>query len=552
MNVNILIIRNLKIIINLLLINLLFIGCVKKEIPPAMVSIAGSQAEDSTAVGIKTEALQKEKYNQLIYVNINSDTSEDGKKESPFKSIHAALDAVNSMAMTGKVAILIAKGEYSENTIKMQPNVDFYGGFNAPSWERNIDTNKTILYALEGQRIIEGADNSRLDGFILDKAKVRGKGGAILCAGVSPVLSNNIFKSNTTLAPQNWAPKYWHETANNGGAIFCENGSQAIIRNCMFLNNTTENGRGAGIAADNKCKLRISNNVFINNVSGKNDPMRSSDGGAISIFNWCQATIDHNVFLSNRALNKNDGGGVFVALWSSAVIDRNIFVDNIAGDDAGGLFVGGQEHRYGGAPLDPIPATEDFSVHITNNLFFGNKNSSLNSGVMRFTMESKGSYTNNISALNNGIYFQRSEVSVRKNIILDNFLFIETKNGLLPGEIRDNLIWGDFTLDVNPLLSGNIIKGKVDSIRQQYKEPKFVKDGSTFSVISLNVNKDNLETTLLTDGENVPENNLAHRIIRSGDKWGVIKSNSGSEITVWGNLYGAETVQILPTYTLSK
>ena len=83
--------------------------------------------------------------------------------------------------------------------------------------------------------------------------------------------------------------------------------------------------------------------------------MRSSDAGAVSIFNWSDAVIEGNLFISNIADSKNDGGAIFIALWSSAKVNNNLFVDNHSGDDAGALFVGGQEHRYGGLPLDPIP-----------------------------------------------------------------------------------------------------------------------------------------------------------------------------------------------------
>jgi hypothetical protein len=95
-----------------------------------------------------------------------------------------------------------------------------------------------------------------------------------------------------------------HETANNGGAVFGIDGSSPIIRSNLFVNNTTENGRGAGIAFDNNCKPVIDKNVFINNVAGLNDPMRSSDGGGISVFNWCNAIITDNLFLSNKAIAK--------------------------------------------------------------------------------------------------------------------------------------------------------------------------------------------------------------------------------------------------------
>jgi hypothetical protein len=521
-------------------------GCTNKNVQSKEIV----KSKEINAPGLRMEPVQKSDYNFFIYVNTDNESEGNGDPKNPFASLTSALTMALNKKISGRIAIYVAQGEYEEETIKMIPHVDLYGGFNGSSWERDIEKFKTILNPPGKNRVIEGADDSRIDGFIIRGGKINGKGAGIICSGVSPVISNNVFLYNSTLSPQKWDPEYWHETANDGGAIYCENGSQAVVRNCLFISNGTENGRGAGIAADNKCKLLIKESVFINNKAGTNDPMRSSDGGAISIFDWCEAEITDNIFLNNKALNHNDGGGVFVALWSSAKIDGNIFVNNVAGDDAGGLFVGGQEHRYGGAPLDPIPATKDFSIHISNNLFLGNKNSSMNSGVMRFTMESKGTYTNNISALNNGIYFQRSEVAVKENIILDNFLFIETKEGLLPGEITNNLIWADFTLEVNPTVSGNKIKGELDSQGKKNKSPEFLDDGLAFSVASINVDKKMLKTEILIIGETLETNSLVNRVIRSGDNWGVICSNTSKEITIWGNFINSGSFDIIPTYTL--
>lgn len=533
-------------ILSLLTLVFLLASCTNKTVQPK----EEVKHKENVAPGWRTEAIQKSDYNYLIYVNIDKDSTGNGGQNSPFQSLALAISEAKSKKPSGRIAIFVAQGIYEEETIIMLPEVDLYGGFNAGNWERNIEKYKTILSPDGEKRVIEGADNSRLDGFIIRGGKVIGKGAGIGCLGVSPLISNNIFMYNRSLGPKKWDPKYWHETANDGGAIYCENGSEAIIRNCIFLNNSTENGRGAGIAADNKCKLIITENVFISNVAGLDDPMRSSDGGAISIFDWCQVEITSNIFLNNKALNHNDGGGIFIALWSSANVAGNIFVDNLAGDDAGGLFVGGQEHRYGGISLDPIPDTKDFSVHISNNLFLANNNSSMNSGLMRFTMESKGTYTNNISALNNGIYFQRSEVAVKENIILDNFLFTETKEGLLPGEITNNLIWGDFALDVNPSVSGNKIKGELDATGNQNKAPEFVNDGLSFSAASVNVDKKMIKTEVLIIGESLETNSLVNRVIRSGDNWGVISSNTSKEITIWGNFINCSTFDILPTYTL--
>ena len=342
-----------------------------------------------------------------------------------------------------------------------------------------------------------------------------------------------------------------HETANNGGAVFGIDGSSPIIRSNLFVNNTTENGRGAGIAFDNNCKPVIDKNVFINNVAGLNDPMRSSDGGGISVFNWCNAIITDNLFLSNKAIAKNDGGAIFVALWSSAKIKGNIIVDSESGDDAGALFVGGQEHRYDG-PLDPIPSKEKFWVSITDNQLFGNRNSTRNSGVMRFTMESRGEFSNNVTAFNTGIYFQRSEVAVSKNIIMDNFLFIETKEGLKQGSIENNYITGDFILETPAKVENNwLMQNGVSGKNNKTGLPQIKNDGSRLNTISATFNKTTCTTDIIVTSS-FAKNALANRVIRTGDKWGIVKSNEGSLITVWSDVNGISDFNILPTYSLTK
>ncbi|MCB9207354.1 MAG: hypothetical protein H6611_08645 [Ignavibacteriales bacterium] len=72
------------------------------------------------------------------------------------------------------------------------------------------------------------------------------------------------------------------------------------FRNLLFINNKTENGRGAAIAFNGNCNPLIINNVFLNNIAGLDDTMRSSDGGAVSLFNWCKGTIKE-IFLGNKS-----------------------------------------------------------------------------------------------------------------------------------------------------------------------------------------------------------------------------------------------------------
>jgi len=460
----------------------------------ALVSSGCGRATDTSIVkttqikrpGIENTVVDTTLYQQIYYVSAQkgSDAHGDGSRISPWKSISHALLMMPLHAHHQKAALFVSHGNYNNSTLEMRAGIDLYGGFDENSWIRDIEKYTSVIDGNGKKRLVIAADNCRIDGFQLTGGEIRGKGAAILCAATSPVISNNVFTGNKTLGPAHWNPKYWHETANDGGAVYCTDGAAPRIVNNYFYRNRTENGRGAAIACDNKCRPEISRNVFIANHTGTDDPMRSSDGGAVSVFNRSYAKISGNIFLSNTADASNDAGGLFLALWTSAEITGNIFVDNEAADDAGGLFVGGQEHRYD-APLDPMPSEKDFYVTISDNIFIGNRNSSMNSGAMRFTMESRGEFRNNIVAQNNGIYFQRSEVIVESNIILDNFLFIETKAGLRPGEINNNLIWADFTLDAPAKVLHNNLKPQFCDSMNFSEIPEFKNDQISLPVFSV-------------------------------------------------------------------
>ncbi len=248
----------------------------------------------------QTENVELDEYNNILYVNSQSKASvESGSKTEPFISITKALESINS-EKGEKTAVMVSSGIYLEHNLNLKPGVSLLGGFHFDTWERNISKYATIVDGEGKGRIITAANNCLMDGFTFQAGKVEGKGGAILADGVNVTISNNYFTKNGTTSPADWKPEYWHETANDGGAVYLGNSSKGVIRNNIFMQNFTENGRGAGLAADNKCDLEIKNNVFFNNRSGLEDPMRSSDGGAISIFGWSNALIEENIILSNH------------------------------------------------------------------------------------------------------------------------------------------------------------------------------------------------------------------------------------------------------------
>ncbi len=522
------------------------------------------------AAGPTTTPVDLDPYTQILHVSTTtgSDTTGTGTASAPYASITQALAsalaaASNTDATTAtdaaRTAILIAAGTYNVHNLALQPNTDLYGGFNPTTWTRDIQAHPTILDARnEGRVLIASTSaattaattttttNPRIDGLQIHNGQTRAPGGAILIDGTSPVLTNNVFTRNATLTPADWAPKYLHETAHDGGAIYCRNGGAPEIRNNLILANTTENGRGAGIAFDHNCDGLIADNVLIGNVAGAADPMRSSDGGGISIFNRSSPEISGNVVLGNKALHNNDGGGIFVAYWSSPKVRNNVIVANHGGDDGGGLFVGGQEHRYD-RPFDPIPSAEEFFVEVTGNRFFGNTNPSRNSGATRITMESRGRVTGNLAALNNGFYLQRSELEVTDNTILEDTLLIETKEGLEPTRFSNNIVSGSLESDGTAIVSASMFRDGAAGEGNTAGLPEFLEDGRELQVLATSYSASSHQTqvdisALLSPGD------LTGRVVVSGDDWGVVHSASGRHLTLWGDLRSATELRLLPTY----
>lgn len=497
----------------------------------------------ASAAGPATEQVILSDYDKVLYVSAVNGSDEEGKgsRSAPWATIEQALDKSRGKS----VAILVAAGVYEEHSLQMRKGTSLLGGFSAADWSRDIRIHRSVIDAQGKGRILTVAENVRVDGFELRGGAYRGAGAGVFIDATSPVLSNNTFMSNKTLGPENWAPEYWHETAHDGGAIYCANGGAPTIRNNLIAHNRTENGRGAGIAYDHKCDGVITANVFIGNVAGLDDPMRSSDGGAMSIFRWSSPEISNNIVLSNTALSKNDAGGIFVALWSSAKVHNNLIVDNEAGDDAGGLFVGGQEHRYD-SPLDPIPNANQFFVEVVGNRFFGNRNSSKNSGATRITMESRGLVENNIAALNNGFYIQRSELDVVNNTILENTLLLETKEGLKPSHFHNNVVLGAFDPEPVATIEGNLLRDEFKAGGNTQGEPTFLDDGLTIEPIASAWSKQEWQTTIQV--LQPLGTSLINRVVVSGKRWGVVDSVSGNKVVLWGDFSSAREITVLPTY----
>jgi hypothetical protein len=456
----------------------------------------------------------------------------------------------------------VAAGRYVQPTLALKPRVDLYGGF-APAAKfggaREVYAHATLLDGGELQRIAFGADDVRVDGFHFVRGRVRGKGAAIFCDGVSPTLANCVFTQNRTLIPQPWNPSLLHETAHDGGAVFATNGAAPRIGHCLFYDNATECGRGAALAADRRAAPRITASVFANNRSGLDDPLRSSDGGAISFFDWCGGEVTGCVISANVSLSRNDAGGIFLALWSAPRIADNVFTANDGGDDAGALFIGGQEHRYG-VPLDAYPPAAQFLVRVERNVFVGNTNSARNSGAMRVTMESRATFTDNVIAENHGgFYLQRSEIVAERNTVWQDWRFVEDKPTLGPSRLTGNILKGPLggPIEARATLTRNMAEVAAGGADRLGVSDIFEADGISGKITGIRYDAARC-STIVTLAEPLPRGAYAGRTVGFSQgksaQWRVIRQTLAREITVWGRLEpetkSATDFSILRTFTL--
>jgi hypothetical protein len=509
-----------------------------------------------------TASVDLSAYRTVLYVDQarGDDVKGNGSRSKPLASVVQALEMAGRPTADARAAILVSAGRYRQPTFALKPHVDLFGGFATPGGARDIYRHAALLDGGEQFRIALGADHTRIDGFHFVNGRVRGKGAALLCDGTSPTVVNCVFSNNRTLVPSPWNPPLLHERAHDGGAVMCLNGAAPRIEHNIFYGNSTECGRGAALAADRAAAPRVAFNVFANNRAGLEDPMRSSDGGAVSFFDWSAGEFDDNVVVANEALTRNDAGGLFVALWSAPAIRRNVFVANESGDDAGALFLGGQEHRYD-APLDEYPPADRFTIRVEENVFVGNVNSSRNSGAMRITMESRVRFAQNLIAENaGGFYLQRSEVDAERNTVWQDWRFVEDKPSLGPSRFTGNILRGPAgEVEARIAYENNMTESSVPGGPHVGVADIFMEDGIAGELTDLRFDPVSCTTTVKTKDPLPAGRPLTGRQIRMSDRgtggqWRVIARASGHEIVLWGRLDAVTKApkffEILRTFTV--
>jgi hypothetical protein len=485
-------------------------------------------------LGPQTEQVDLQEYSRVLHVAPSGSDKGDGSKSKPLASPAQALAAVKDATTENRHAILVAAGEYKGDTIEMKPHVDLFGGFDEKSWNRDIDANRSVLDGEQARRVVTGADNARIDGFVIRNGKVRGPGGGMLCEHTSPTISNNIFTNNTALEPADIRKELYHQHGHDGGAIACVTGSNAVVRNNVIAGNTTEVGGGAGIAVSNWSMPHILNNVICHNETGLTDDKqsRSSNGGGISASNALlrpplRMLVINNVIANNRANGNSDAGGIYCEYDSAPLIGANWILSNWSEDDGAGVYI-----MKASQPL------------LTSNIIAGQQGYT----AVRLSKEGRADIEHNLMFGNvAAITCVSSWMNLKNNTIVDNAAGVSHENSyaphLKPPVVTENLIYGNRggqfsavnTGDDAPTVSQNNIQGGYGGEGNFDEKPSFADDGAKAPIRSLDYDEDRIVTEVAV--ADVPAGDeLVGRVAHVGNKWSVIKECSDGKIVVWGDL----------------
>ena len=197
-------------------------------------------------------------------------------------------------------------------------------------------------------------------------------GGAVIVTSSTVSINGTHFESNT---------------AEVGGAIFSELGSNINIFNCTFVHNSAtgcsdDSCHGGALFIDSGCTVTAHNSNFMNNTA-------SFGGGAIALFQGTFSDATLNVFSSNRARSR--GGAISVYSGSRVTIDNSYYSNNTG--------------RYGGV----MYASYSSSITVGSSSF-DNNTAGYSGGVMHAYYSSSitvgsSSFDNNTAGYNGGVMY---------------------------------------------------------------------------------------------------------------------------------------------------
>ena len=338
-----------------------------------------------------------------------------------FSTIQAAIDAALHLD-----TVLVQSGIY---TGEGNRNIDFRGKAITVMSENGYETTALDCQgAGRGFNFNSGEDQRAvLTGFTVCNGS-EGSGGAVLCEGSSPEISDCAFYMNTA--------------SYRGGAIACYGYSNPDIKNVIMRENSAPNdyGSGGGLYCCENSSPSVSGCRMILNDA--------RHGGGIHCLNSSPEITGCTILRNTAIVGNGDGGGIYCE-YASPIISETTISENIATQ-------GGGIRCYASSPLIE-------NCMITLN--YADKGGGIKCGVKPARI-SRCIIAGNSSVRGGGICFIRCSPSVAECTIYGNDalegggIYLYESNS----EITNCILWNDTTEEIfryksNPAVTYSDIQG---------------------------------------------------------------------------------------------
>ncbi len=286
--------------------------------------LSGEQIDMGAYEADKGEVVQTSK---IIRVAADGTAEGEGSSwDSPTTLAHAIELAETAI---GGAEIWMKAGLYKIKRTVNIDNIAIYGGFSGTETtlnDRNWNTNQTII---DGGGKISPLRNIALNGEV-----------TTIVDGL--IIQNGLNQSGAS-------------GNENGGGMLLTNG--AVVRNCIFRNNKTQNGKNGGGLHCHGGSVRIENSLFVNNLS-------SGNGGAVQVGGGVTATIINCTFANNQATGLSGGFGL--GNNDSKLNVYNTIAYNNIGKNGRNSYAQNANINGGGTVISKFSAIESESTKFTD------------------------------------------------------------------------------------------------------------------------------------------------------------------------------------------
>ena len=270
-------------------------------------------------------------YQQVNVIYVAPDGTGSGSSWENAASFNTASETARSQG--GQNQLWIKQGIYEFTSSANFDNLFIYGGFKGNEIElneRNWAVNSTIS---DGKNICSPLRNTIADN------RPGGNATRIPCLLDGVTIQNGISPSDA-----------------NGGGMIINNG--AVIKNCIFKNNFSQNGKNGGAIHCHTNECLIQNSLFINNTS-------SGNGGAIQVGGGTTTTIVNCTFANNKS--EGIGGAIGTGANTSNVkLINSIAFNNLNSNNVYESYGQNSNINGGGSIISNHSAVESTSSKFTD------------------------------------------------------------------------------------------------------------------------------------------------------------------------------------------